>query len=200
MPRVRSLAGRFDAAGVLRVETQSRFREALGHGKAISVEAVLWAVPIATLLFLVGGFVRPVREVALEFGARVLTGAFVPVLIAGLAFLLVPIAVLLNFLLEAHAGSRVVTATEFDVDSEAVKSRLVSGELTPRDLVLENGHWRTLLESAEFGEVAEGIEEVALRRRRYAMVLLVPLGMALIVFVGVVISELPDWIMRSAHD
>lgn len=98
MPRVRSLAGRFDAAGVLRVETQSRFREALGHVKAISVEAVLWAVPIATLLFLVGGFVRPVREVALEFGARVLARAFVPVLIAGLAFLLVPIAVLLNTL------------------------------------------------------------------------------------------------------
>jgi hypothetical protein len=200
MARVRSLAGRFDAAGVLRVETQSRFREAVGHGKAISVEAVLWAVPIATLLFLVGAFARPVREVALEFGARVLTGAFVPVLIAGLAFLLVPIAVLMNFLREVHGGSRVVTATEFDVDSEAVKSRLVSGQLTPRDLVLENGHWRTLLESGEFGEVAEGIEALALRRRRYAMVLLVPLGMALIVFIGVVINELPDWIMRSAHD
>lgn len=93
-----------------------------------------------------------------------------------------------------------MTATEFDVDSDAVNSRLVSGELTPRDLVLENGHWRTLLESAEFGEVAEGVEAIARRRRRSAMVLLVPLGMALIVFVGVVINELPDWIMRSGHD
>jgi hypothetical protein len=200
MARVRSLAGRFDAAGVLRVESQSRFREAVGHAKTISIEAVLWAVPIATLLFFVGAFVPSLRTGALEFGARVLTGAFVPVLIAGLAFLLVPIAVLLNLLREAHDGSRVVTATEFDVESEAVKSRLESGDLTPRDLVLENGHWRTLLESAEFGETAEALEAIAQRRRRYAMVLLVPLGMALIVFVGVVINELPDWIMRSAHD
>lgn len=155
MARVRSLSGRFDAAGVLRVEARSRFREAVEHAKKISVEAVLWSVPIATLLFFGGAFVPSVRQVAFEVGARVLSGAFVPVLIAGLAFLLVPIAVLMNFLQEAHGGSRVVTATELDVESEAVKSRLSSGALTPRDLVLENGHWRTLLESAEFGETAE---------------------------------------------
>lgn len=160
----------------------------------------MWAVPIATLLFFGGAFVPSVRQVAFEFGARVLTGAFVPVLIAGLVFLLVPIAVLLNLLREAHGGARVVTATEFDLADDSVRARLGSGELTPRDLVLENGHWRTLLESGAFGEVAERIEAVTERRRRYAMVLLVPLGMALLVFVAVVINELPDWIMRSARD
>lgn len=200
MARVRSLSGRFDAAGVLRVEARSRVREAVEHAKKISVEAVLWAVPIATLLFFGGAFVPSVRQVAFEFGARVLTGAFVPVLIAGLVFLLVPIAVLLNLLREAHDGSRVVTATEFDLADDSVRARLGSGELTPRDLVLEDGHWRTLLESGAFGEVAERIEAVTQRRRRYAMVLLVPLGMALLVFVGVVINELPEWIIRSAHD
>ncbi len=32
------------------------------------------------------------------------------------------------------------------------------------------------------------------------MVLLVPLGMALLALIGVAISRVPDWIMSSAHD
>lgn len=200
MLRIRSLSGRFDATGALRAESRTRFREAVEHAKAISLEGILWAVPIGFVLFLIGLFVPPVRNFVLQHAAALLAEALIPVLVGALAFLLVPVAILLNFIVAAHGGTRIVTATEFELDAEAAAARLEAGQLSPRDLVFENGAWRTLLDSSALGFQAELIVAAWARRRVFAMVLVVPLGMALLALIGVAISQVPDWIMRSAHD
>lgn len=200
MLRLRSLSGRFDATGALRTEARTRLGEARAQAKAISLEGIFWAVPIGFALIVIGAFVPPVRNFVVRHGAGLLAGALVPVLVAGLAFLLVPVAVLLNFVLQAHGGARAVTVTEFELDAQEAQARLVAGQLSPHDLVFENGVWRTLLESSALGSDAELAVAAWARRRTFAMVLLVPLGMALLALIGVAISQVPDWIMRSAHD
>ena len=200
MLRIRSLSGRFDATGALRSESRTRFREAMVHAKAVSIEGILWAVPIGFVLIVTGFLVPPVRTFVLQQAAELLAEALVPVLLAGLAFLLVPVAVLMNLVLHAYEGVRKVTATEFELDVVAAAAQLDAGRLSPHDLVFENGAWRTLIDSSAFDSQAELIVAAWARRRTFAMVLLVPLGMALLALIGVAISRIPDWIMSAAHD
>jgi hypothetical protein len=66
---------------------------------------------------------------------------------------------------------------ELDVSGPEVERELQGGGLSPGDLVRENGHWTTLVESMQFGETA-AIVEAGIRRRAQA-------GMAMTIVLGV---------------
>lgn len=82
-----------------------------------------------------------------------------------------------------------------DVDAE-----LRGGRLLPRDLVFEHGRWTTLLESVQFGEVAEVPHHAAVVRRRLGLGVLVIAGVALAFAAGALLLNLPTVMSWLASD
>ncbi len=74
----------------------------------------------------------------------------------------------------ARRGSQIEpTDMEREMVAVDVDAELSVGRLSPRDLVFEHGRWTTLLESVQFGEVAEVPYRAAVARRRVGLGVLV---------------------------
>ncbi len=67
---------------------------------------------------------------------------------------------------------------ETEAPAPAIESQLLAGTLSPGDLVYEDQHWTTLLESIRFGEAAGDVDAKARRAARLRMTLYIVLGVA----------------------
>lgn len=193
MPRVRLVRGSFDGKESLRVAVHLVLTEARSYWKFSDRSLQLVAAGVVFLAL--GLFVfRPL----LGPGVRLLTFGLLPLHMALLAAVLVPVGITTRLIALRLFGMKAVQAEEREQSNAEITAGLTSGGLSPLDLVQEDGGWKTLHESREFGEPAEARHRRDERIRLLKRMVLVACGMALFACGAWLLSRIPEAFMWLA--